>query len=174
MTALPRGSDAALTPVRGSLLATAQSQASDIRRDARLEADAVLAAAESEAGRIRADAAAEGEAVARSEAALRSARVRRQAQETVLARRNALRLELQRLVLEAAAALRADPRYPQLVARLTAHGRAVLGPQATATESEDGGVVVAAGSRRLDLSLPALAARSLDSMTEEVRALWTE
>jgi vacuolar-type H+-ATPase subunit E/Vma4 len=155
------------------LLAAAQEEAADILREAGEEALALLDAARSEADRIRSAAAEEGEATARSQAALRSARARRQAHEAVLARRNALRLELQRQVRQCAVALRADPRYPRLVARLTEQSHARLGPEATVAESPQGGVVAEAGSRRLDLSLPVLAARTLEAMTREVGELWT-
>lgn len=172
MTALPKGSDAALAPVRSTLLASAQQQADALAREAAAQAQSLLDDARREADRIRSDAVAQGEAEARSEAALRSARARRQAHEAVLTRRNELRMALQRQVAEAAAALRSDPRYPDLVARLTAQGRAVLGPGASVEESPDGGVVAVAGSRRLDLSLPALAAGALEAMTPELSALW--
>lgn len=173
MTELPQGSAAALAPVRESLLATAAATAAEIRADAHEQAQALLDAATREADRIRADAVASGEAVARSEAALRTARVRREAGEVVLARRNALRLELQRQVRESALALRTDARYPELLARLREHGRALLGADATITEDPDGGVIAEAGSRRLDLSLPTLASDTLESMISEVSALWS-
>ena len=160
MTGLPQRSATALAPVRGSLLTAAQKEAADIRRDASEQALALLHTARREA-------------TARSGAALRSARVRRQGHETVLARQNALRLELRRQVRESAAALRTDPRYPPLLTRLTEQSHALLGPDATVAESPDGGVVAEAGSRRLDLSLPTLATRTLESMTQEVRQLWT-
>jgi len=133
----------------------------------------MVEAAQRDADRIRGVAAAEGAEAARSQAFLRSARVRRQAHEIVLARRNALRLDLQHQVCQAAVKLRADPRYPQLLARLTEQSHALLGPGATVTESPLGGVVAWAGSRRLDLSLPVLATRTLESMTQEVCELWT-
>jgi len=173
MTGLPQRSAAALAPVRGSLLTDAQRQAADIRREASEQALALLDAARREADGICAAAAEEGAATARSQAVLRLAAVRREAHEKVLKRRNTLRLELQRQVRHAAVALRADPRYPLLIVRLTEQGHTLLGPEATVAESPEGGVVVEAGSRRLDLSLPALATRTLESMTREVSALWT-
>jgi vacuolar-type H+-ATPase subunit E/Vma4 len=173
MTGLPAGSEAALAPVRESLLAAAGGIAADIRADAHEQVQALLDAATSEADSIRADAIANGEAAARSEAALRSARARREASEVVLARRNALRLELQRQVHESALALRTDPRYPVLLARLKEHGRALLGADATITEGPDGGVIAEAGSRRLNLSLPTLASETLESMMAEVSPLWS-
>lgn len=172
MTGLPAGSAAALEPIRRWLRDAAEAQAAEIRDSAEQEAVALLAAAQAEADRIRQDAVAEGEAAARSAAALRSAQVRRRASGTVLAQQEELRLTLRREVVRAAMAARTDPRYPQLVDRLVEHGRAVLGPDATVTQSPDGGVVVERGSRRLDLSLPALATQALDERQGEVERLW--
>jgi len=172
MGGLPSRSAAALAPVRGSLLAAARHEAEEIRRNADAKAMALVEAARRDADRIRSAASADGAATARSQALLRSARARRQAHEIVLTRRNALRLELQRQVREAAAGLRTDPRYPRLLAQLTEQCQALLGPEATVAASPQGGVVAEAGSRSLDLSLPALATRALESMTQEVGELW--
>jgi hypothetical protein len=49
----------------------------------------------------------------------------------------------------------------------------VLGAEATVAEDPAGGVVAQAGSHSLDLSLPALAARTLDDMSLQVSRLWT-
>jgi hypothetical protein len=75
-------------------------------------------------------------------------------------------------VREAAAGLTADPRYPELVARLTGLCRQLLGPDALVSESLEGGVFAEAGPRRLDLSLPVLAEMTLDAMPA-ARELWT-
>jgi vacuolar-type H+-ATPase subunit E/Vma4 len=173
MTGLPKRSAAALAPVRGSLLTAARQQAADIRRSAGEQALALMEAARHEADRICSAAAEEGAATARSQAALRSARVRREAHEMVLTRRNALRLALRRQIRESTMELRSDLRYPRLLARMIEQSHALLGPDATVAESPEGGVVAEAGSRRLDLSLPVLATRTLESMTPEVCALWT-
>lgn len=172
MTGLAPESDAALEPVRKALHSAADKQAADLRDDARSQASALVEAARAEAAAILSAAAKEGEAVARSEAALRSARARREAHELVLAQRSSLRLELHRRVREAAAGLESDPRYPELVTRLTEQCRDLLGPDAVVSESPEGGVVAEAGSRRLDLSLPVLAEISLDSIPR-ARELWT-
>lgn len=171
MTGLAPDSDAALAPVRQALRAAAEKQAAEYRDDARRQATALLEAARAEAAGILAAAAKEGEAAARSESALRSARARREAHELVLAQRRSLRLELHRRVREAAAGLTSDPRYAGLMAWLTEQCRELLGPEATVSESPDGGVVAEAGSRRLDLSLPVLAEITLDLMPEESE-LW--
>jgi len=173
MTGLSRRSETALAPVRGSLLRAARQEAAGIRRDTAEHATALMDAARREAERIRSAAVEEGTATARSEAVLRSARVRRQAHETVLGRRSALRLHLQQQVRASAAELRTDPRYPALRARLIEQSHALLGWEAMVAESPEGGIIAEAGSRRLDLSLPALANRALESMSQEVRALWT-
>ncbi|MHB1009675.1 MAG: hypothetical protein ACYC1E_10655 [Propionibacteriaceae bacterium] len=173
MTGLPKGAEDALTPVREALLAAAEARAEQLRDDAAQRAAAIVASAQEEAVRITSAAASQGEASARSDAALRSARVRRHAQEVVLAQQAALRRELQKQVREAALSVRDDPRYPFLLASLTDRCRAVLGADASVSEDPSGGVVGRAGSRRLDLSLPALAARALDSMGPEVSRLWT-
>jgi vacuolar-type H+-ATPase subunit E/Vma4 len=173
MTGLPTRSAAALAPVRAALLTSARQETADLRRGAAAKALALVEAALRDADRIRSAATREGAATARSQAVLRSARVRRQAHELVLMRRNALRLDLRWQVRQAAVELRADPRYPSLLSRLVDQSRALLGPEATVAESPEGGVIAEAGSRRLDLSLPALATRTLESMTQEVGELWT-
>ena len=173
MSRVPADASAALAPVRSALRAAAETEAASIRSEADTDVRAVLTAARREADEIRRSAAAEGAAVARSAAALRSARARREAHETVLAQQESLRVTLLRQVKVAATALRDDPRYPALVEQLTERCRALLGPEASVSESTDGGVVAEAGSRRVDLSLPVLAAQALDSRPEEVRRLWT-
>lgn len=173
MAGLPSRSAPALAPVRRSLLAAARKEAADLRSEAAARAPALVEAARFDADRILSAAAQDGAAAARSQAVLRSARARRQAHEIVLTRRNVLRRDLQRQVRESALELRTDPRYPRLLARLTERSHALLGPEATVAEAPEGGVVAELGSRRLDLSLPALAAVTLESMTQEVSELWT-
>ncbi|MDJ0348014.1 hypothetical protein [Cryobacterium sp. PH29-G1] len=140
---------------------------------AHTQAQALVDAAQLKAATILAAATADGEAAAQSESRMRSARVRRQAHEAVLTTRNALRLQLQGQVRESALALRTDERYPTLLDRLTERSRMLLGPDTTVTESPDGGVIAEAGSRRVDFSLPTLAAGTLDRMAPEVDGLWS-
>jgi vacuolar-type H+-ATPase subunit E/Vma4 len=173
VTGLPVGSDAALAPLRAALLETTRTSAAAIVADAETQAAAILNDAKQQADLIRSDAAARGDATARSEALVRSALARRQAHETVLREQSALRRELQRQVRDAAVALRADPRYPALLDRLGQQCRAILGPEATVAESADGGVTARADSREIDLSLPVIATRTLESMGREVSPLWT-
>lgn len=170
MTTLPPDADAALAPLREALLADARAAASAILGEAEERAAALVAAAEEEAAGIRVAAVAAGEEAARSEVALRSARVRRQAHEEVLTAQEELRLELRRRVRQGAAGLRADARYPVLLERLRERARAALGPEAVLTEAPEGGLVAEAGSRRLDLTLPTLADAAL--ARSETGGLW--
>lgn len=174
MTGLPHRSLAALEPVRRALRDAAEREAAVIFGASADQVRAVLDAAQRDAQDLRQAAAAEGEALARSAAAARSARVRREAHQTVLAEQEALRVHLVRRLEEAATARRSDPRYPRLVERLTAYGRAALGPGATVTESPTGGVVAEKDSRRLDLTLPVLATQALEPRWQEARDLWTQ
>ena len=172
MTGQSEAFNVALAPLRGWLTRTARTTADRVREEARRQAQSIMAEAQREAESIRAIAAADGAAAAESEVSLRSARVRRQAHETVLAAQEALRAELSRQVLAAVPALRADPRYPPLMERLARQAHALLGSEATVIEAPDGGIIAEAGSRRLDLSLTVLAAGVLESRIQEVRRLW--
>ncbi len=173
MSELPHTSSAALEPVRAALRAAAERESAEVRAGAESEVTQLRENADREAARIRADAVAEGTAVARGSAALRAARTRREAHEIVLDRQNQVRAALVAAVGAAASALRADPRYPALLDRLTERARELLGPQAVVTEGPEGGVVAERGSRRLDLSLPSVAEATLESMAPEVSALWS-
>jgi vacuolar-type H+-ATPase subunit E/Vma4 len=173
MSALPRTSVASLAPVREALRAAAEAEAAEVLARAEAEVAGLLEDAHRESARIRADAAAEGAAVARGSAALRSARTRREAHEIVLARQSQVYTALVSGVRTAASALRTEPRYPDLLDRLSDRARALLGPLAVVTESPAGGIVAERGSRRLDLSLPSVAESTLETMASEVSALWT-
>ena len=174
MSRLPAGSDAALEPVRYALRRGAEKQARGEADDARRQSADILASARAEAEHIRQEAVRQGSEAARTEAAGRSARVRRQARRTVLAQQEALRTELIRSVMEQASQLRSDPRYPRMLRLLTERADAILGPLASVTESYKGGVTGSAGSRHVDLSLPALAEQALANRAGEVSRLWTE
>lgn len=174
MSRLPQGSDAALDPVRTALHQDAETRAAQVEDAARHEAEAILDRARRQASEIRSTAEREGTEAARAEAAGRSARVRRQARGLVLARQEALRSELREQVLDLVGELRRDPRYPQILVRLTARADRILGPMASVTESYKGGVTAVAGSRRLDLSLPTLADQAIEDHAGEVRRLWED
>lgn len=172
MSGLPEGSDAALAPIRAALREASRVSAAAIVDGAEAQASAILDDAKRQAELIRQAAVESGEQAARSEATLRSAGVRRRAHETVLRQQSALRLELQEQTRRAAVALRDDPRYPALLEALSRRCRELLGPETTVEESADGGIQGHAGSRMVDLSLPVIAAETLESMGSEVSALW--
>ncbi len=101
------------------------------------------------------------------------ARARREARGVVLATQESLRVRVRDAVRAAVGALRGEAGYPELLATLGTSARAVLGDGAMVHEAPDGGVLAESGSRRVDLSLPALADRVLDERAGEVAALWT-
>lgn len=172
MSRLPSGSEASLEPLRYALRRGADKEASRLAEDARAQSDAILSTARAEADEIRKTAEQQGREAARTEAAGRSARIRRQARRTVLAQQEALRAELIQQVQQQAQELRSDPRYPRLLRILTERADSILGPMASVTESYKGGVTATAGSRHLDFSLPALAAQALENRAGEVHRLW--
>ncbi|MCC9177949.1 hypothetical protein [Arthrobacter sp. zg-Y750] len=174
MSRLPQGADAALAPVRQALAQDADTAAARTIAAARQQATDTMSRAQAEADGILAAARRDGAEAARAEAAASSARARRQARRTVLAEQEHLRSLLQAQVLEQARELRRDPRYPQILRRLTAEADRLLGPMASVTESYKGGVTGSAGSRRVDLSLPTLALQAMDDHAGEVRRLWDD
>ena len=174
MTRLPKGAEAALEAVRRAVQRDAETAAAQREAEARSQAAEIMARAQAEADTIYAAARREGTEAARAESAASSARARRQARRTVLAEQEHLRALLHDRVIEQAREVRRDPRYPQILRRLTAQADRALGPMASVTESYLGGVTGTAGSRRLDLSLPALAEQALEDHAGEVRRLWDD
>ncbi|WES65289.1 hypothetical protein P0L94_04260 [Microbacter sp. GSS18] len=170
---LPDGAEEALEPVRRAIAAAAERQADRMRREADDERAAIVHKAEDEAARIIAAAVADGRAAGEIVARDGSARARRTASEHVLAHREAARGRLRDEVRARVRDLVSDERYPDMRRGLEARGRALLGPHAVVTEHPDGGVIVDAGSRRLDLSLPALADAASERMPKEMRDVWS-
>lgn len=170
---LSRDALAALVPLRAYLTNTAHTDAAASVSAAQTQAGALLKEAESERNRVLAEATDEGKRTAQAAADLRSARVRRQANEVVLSQREEIRQKLRKSVENAATALREDPRYPLVRAQLVARGHELLGPAAAIVEMPKGGILVETDSRRLDLSLSTLATGTLDDMAAEVSSLWT-
>ena len=174
MSRLPQGADAALDPVRRALTQEAETAAAQADAAARSQASEIMARAQAEADAIRGTARREGAEAARAEAVAASARARREARGTVLAEQEHLRSLLREQVLEQVREVRRDPRYPQILRRLTAQADRLLGPMASVTESPKGGVVGTAGSKRLDMSLPTLAEQAFEQHAGEVRRLWDD
>ncbi|MDN4477520.1 hypothetical protein QQX10_08105 [Demequina sp. SYSU T00039] len=172
MRSLPTGSAPSLAPLRDRIHAQAEGVVRACERKSAEEAAITLAEARRDADAITERAVQAGEAAARSDAAQRSARRRRAAHELDLAGRESLRREIEDRVVARARMLRTYPAYPRLLASLRERAREMLGPDAAIEEHPDGGVVAASGTRRLDLTLPALARAALGSPSEEVSALW--
>ncbi len=80
--------------------------------------------------------------------------------------------ELRRRARSRAAALRDDPSYPQLLARLRKEARRQLGRGAHTTLAPDGGVLGAQDGRSVDYSLHALADRALERLGGSLAELW--
>ncbi|MEV0283576.1 hypothetical protein AB0H36_05580 [Kribbella sp. NPDC050820] len=170
---LPPIADHALDPVRDALRAAARADAAAVLRGAEDRRDAMLASARRTGDELVADARLEGEAEATAVLTARMANSRRDARRTVLAAQRELYVELRRRCRVAAVALVGSPDYERVRKSLVAHAEELLGPEATVTDSPDGGVLASAGSRRLDLSLPAMAERVVDRSGAEVAALWS-
>jgi vacuolar-type H+-ATPase subunit E/Vma4 len=169
---LPAGAEAALAPVKTALLARARSDADAALQQARDRAAEIRTDAHRRAQQLLTESRADGERQAGAAVAGQLTRQRRQARAAVLAAQRELHERLRRECRDAARALRADPDYPTLRAQLTRSATAVLGPDADVRESPDGGVIATAGSRLLDLSLPALADREVDRLGADVMRLW--
>lgn len=174
MSALSHEALDALAPLRAFLASDAHREVTAVERESQTQVDALEKKAKSECDRILAEAVEKGTDTAHAVAALRSARVRRQANQVVLSQREAIRQTVRASIAAAATALRDEPRYSELRARLAARGRAVLGSNAVIADSPQGGVIASAASRRLDLSLPVLALSTLDEMGTEVSSLWNQ
>jgi hypothetical protein len=70
-------------------------------------------------------------------------------------------------------ALHEAPDYAELHDGLERRARELLGPDADVTPDPRGGVIATAPGRLVDLSLAAIAARTVDALGEEVARLWT-
>jgi len=174
MSSLPRAAAPALLPIREAIGSGAAAQAKNILDTAGRQAAEIRERGRAEAEQIRSRAEADGREAARAEAVLRSARARRAAGGTVLAREEELRGQLRRQVLAEAAELRTDPRYPALLDALRDQARRLLGQDAQVQEAPAGGITARLGSRSVDLSLPALGNAAMERYAGEVRDLWQE
>ncbi len=173
MSVLLPESEPALAPVRSWLVDDARREADRLVGEARRAAADQLDRARQEAAQAVARAGAEGEEQAAEAAERAMARARRQARGVVLAAQEQVRSQLRDAVRDAVSTLRREPTYPAVLTALATTAREVLGPQALVHEAPDGGVLAEAGSRRVDLSLGALAERALDDLEAEVARLWS-
>jgi len=170
---LSAAADAALEPVRVALLAAARAEAAEVARQAEVQSSRLREEARCAADRMIADARAAGEATATAALAVRLARSRREARRSALSAQHGLYEELRRRCRQAAASIAGTAEYELLRRRLVDRAREQLGMEADVVDSPDGGILASVGSRRVDLSLPALADRALARSGPEVAALWT-
>jgi vacuolar-type H+-ATPase subunit E/Vma4 len=173
MTVLTAEALQALTPVRDRLLADARRDAEQRMAQARRDTAGRLDRARQEAEQTVAEAHRSGQELAAESVARDVARARREARGIVLAAQEALRARATDAVHAAVGRLRLEPGYPALLTALAASAREALGESAVVREAPGGGVVAVAGSRRVDLSLPALADRTLHRLDREVAQLWS-
>lgn len=163
-----------LGPLRRALLSAAEVEADSTARAAATEAAGELSLAEARVADVLARVRAEAADAAAREALRVVGRARSDAGGIVLRARRDAYDELCARVTEAALELRHDPGYGRLLETLQASARALLGEDAILEIDPPGvgGVRASSGSRYVDLSLPALAKRSLDSFGPELELAW--
>lgn len=161
-----------LAPVRAALVGDAEAEADRILSSAKSSADDVVAEATAQADAEVERARHRAELAAQANAEQVLARVRSEGHRAVLVSQQQLR---QRLIDEVHASveeLRNDPRYPALVDHLEALARTQLGDEAVIEHVPAGGIVAEANGRRVDYRLTALVDRALETLDDEVAALW--
>ncbi|MDO8121318.1 hypothetical protein Q6346_08330 [Isoptericola sp. b490] len=162
-----------LAPVRRAMARAAQLEADELLDDAARESESIAARAAADAEALLEAAREDGAAAGGAAAALTAARARRAAHRRVLAERERLRDELVRRSVEAVAQWEGDARLEAFVRRLTQRCHELMGPGADVSAAPGGGVVAVHGTRRLDLSLPVLAARTATALLDEAADPWS-
>lgn len=165
--------DRALDPVRDRLLQRARADAEKLVDEAHREAAATIAAAEARSRALLDEARARGEALATAETAELLTAARREARSLDLAAERAVYDAVRDGIERGILALRDSADYPAVRAALERHARDALGSAAAIADDGSGGVTATAHGRRLDLSLPTIAARAVSELGEEVARLWT-
>jgi vacuolar-type H+-ATPase subunit E/Vma4 len=168
----PTGADG-LEPVRAHLLAAARRDAAETVARAEAAASTTVDRARAEVGAIRTEARTRGQADGVALAATAQAGARREGRELVLRAQRDCYLELRARSRDAVVALRAEPGYPRLLARLRELAGTAAGPDAVVAEHSSGGAVAESAHQRVDCSLITLADRALDALGSEVVDLWT-
>lgn len=115
----------------------------------------------------------EGARLAERNSLRRRAAANRHARELLLAAQSELFDELRLRATEGALELRTDPRYADLLERVSTLAKSQLGADAeVATDAELGGVVGRAGSTSVDYRLPALVERAIAELDGQLETLW--
>ena len=161
-----------LGPTRAALLASARAQAKSLLASADADALAEIERARRRADGLVAAARAAGEADAEARATHMLRHARRHAGSAVQRARHDAYDRLRYEARQATRELRRQRDYPRLHAGLAAAARTALGADAVIEEAVGGGVIAAAGRRRLDLSLDRFADASVDALGAQVSRLW--
>lgn len=161
-----------LAPVHEALLGDARAAGEEIVADARRHADELVAEAEAEVDEQVAAARRRAELTERARADHELARARGDAHRAVLETERDLRERWIERVHERLPELEVGESGARLVERLEQLARQQLGDQATVERDPEGGVVAAAGGRRVDYRLSALADRAVVLLAEEAAASW--
>jgi vacuolar-type H+-ATPase subunit E/Vma4 len=163
----------ALAPVRDQLLRRAREEAEAALDAARADRTAQIEAARTQARRLLDEARAAGEAQAAAESDRARSAARRRARALELAAASAVYDALREGVERGILALAHSAGYPRIRQALQSRAVELLGPGAESADDPRGGVVATVPGRRVDLSLPAIAARAIDGLDEKAARLWT-
>lgn len=163
-----------LEPLREALRAQADADAERRRAEVDDECERRVTTAEAEARSLAEQGRREGERAAAQEALRRRALASRRGRELRLEAQRALIDELRLRAHEQALELRADPRYRELLDRLSSTARSQLGPHAEleVDPAGAGGVVGRAGRQSVDYTLPTLVERAIEDLDGTLEALW--
>jgi len=170
-TSLRRRQEEALAPVRASLLHDAEAEADRILADARRAADALLHRARADAVSAVSRAEAEGRRRAEPLALAEVSRGRHEARTVLLGAELGARAELEGRIRLAIGGLRDAPRYPELRHRLADMAQRAGGRDATVSDHPAGGVVARGPGVIVDCSLPRLADRAIEALSQQIREL---
>lgn len=165
---------AAVEPVAASLVGSAETRAQRIRDCARAGAEATVAGALAEAERLLAAARADGADAAAREAARQLVDARRRSRDVVLAARRLAYEALRQSAVEELARQAATPGGQWIGERLAQLVTSRAGERASVSRAGPGGleVVAEAGNRRVAIGPVELVDQALQSMPDEVEALW--
>lgn len=164
----------ALAPVRAQLLRRAERDADAMLDAARADAADRVASARIQANAIIEEACAEGTALAAAEARARRSSARRRERAVELATENEVYKAVCDGIEQRVSMMLHGPGYPAVRAALEAHARELLGPNADLVQDPNGGVLATAPGLRVDLTLRAIVARTVDALGQEVTRLWTQ
>ncbi len=160
-----------LETVRSHHLAAARARADALLRDARVQAKQILSRSSADAAALIVNAEKGGEEAAALDTSREWTAARRRARSIILAAQQGAFSDLQ---AAAAAAVRADTRYPVLLERLADEAQRRLGPGADVDVDASGdlGVTAMRKNRHIAWSLDSIVRESIERLGPEVEELW--